>query len=159
MWPYFWKVWVFNILKHTVNWWTPLHIFSIFQAITHGTTWYDLIRGLATKELIKQGSKPTWGPPGSCRPQVGPMLATWTSLSGKLLTESLVRNYPVCIADAHCILNTAQHTGGCHDVNLVITGTGSICHVTQWRLAQHLFFNGLGHHWSSLLPVRGLAIT
>ena len=25
---------------------------------------------------------PTWGPPGSCRPQVGPMLAPWILLSG-----------------------------------------------------------------------------
>ena len=25
---------------------------------------------------------PTWGPPGSCRPQVGPMLVPWTLLSG-----------------------------------------------------------------------------
>ena len=25
---------------------------------------------------------PTWGPPGSCRPQVGPMLAPWTLLFG-----------------------------------------------------------------------------
>ena len=25
---------------------------------------------------------PTWGPPGSCRPQLGPMLAQWTLLSG-----------------------------------------------------------------------------
>ena len=24
----------------------------------------------------------TWGPPGSCRPQMGPMLAPWTLLSG-----------------------------------------------------------------------------
>ena len=27
---------------------------------------------------------PTWGPPGSCRPQMGPMLAPWTLLSGRL---------------------------------------------------------------------------
>ena len=27
----------------------------------------------------------TWGPPGSCRPQLGPMLAPWTLLSGKSL--------------------------------------------------------------------------
>ena len=27
---------------------------------------------------------PTWGPPGSCRPQVGPKLAPWTLLSGLL---------------------------------------------------------------------------
>ena len=25
---------------------------------------------------------PAWGPPGSCRPQMGPMLAPWTLLSG-----------------------------------------------------------------------------
>ena len=25
---------------------------------------------------------PTWGPPGSCRPPIGPMLAPWTLLSG-----------------------------------------------------------------------------
>ena len=30
---------------------------------------------------------PTWGPPGSCRPQMGPMMAPWTLLSGKLLLE------------------------------------------------------------------------
>ena len=28
---------------------------------------------------------PTWGPPGSCRSQVGPMLALWTWLSGLCL--------------------------------------------------------------------------
>ena len=27
---------------------------------------------------------PTWGPSGSCRPHMGPMLAPWTSLSGQL---------------------------------------------------------------------------
>ena len=27
---------------------------------------------------------PTWGPPVSCRPQMGPMLAPWALLSGKL---------------------------------------------------------------------------
>ena len=26
---------------------------------------------------------PTWGPPGSCRPQMGPMLAPWTLLLGQ----------------------------------------------------------------------------
>ena len=28
---------------------------------------------------------PTWGPPGSCRPQMGPMLAPWTLLAGFVL--------------------------------------------------------------------------
>ena len=29
---------------------------------------------------------PTWGPPGPCRPQMGPMLAPWTLLSGVAAT-------------------------------------------------------------------------
>ena len=38
---------------------------------------------------------PTWGPPGSCRPQMGPMLAPWTLLSGMLpwATGVLGRNF------------------------------------------------------------------
>ena len=31
---------------------------------------------------------PTWGPPGSCRPHMGPMLAPWTLLSGCVLVLS-----------------------------------------------------------------------
>ena len=31
---------------------------------------------------------PTWGPPGSCRPQMGPILAQWTLLSGWCLIVS-----------------------------------------------------------------------
>ena len=31
---------------------------------------------------IARSMGPTWGPPGSCRPQMGPMLAPWTLLSG-----------------------------------------------------------------------------
>ena len=34
---------------------------------------------------------PTLGPPGSCRPQVGPMLAPWTLLSGMLFSN---RHWP-----------------------------------------------------------------
>ena len=31
---------------------------------------------------IAKFMRPTWGPPGSCRPQMGPMLAPWTFLTG-----------------------------------------------------------------------------
>ena len=34
---------------------------------------------------------PTWGPPGSCRPQIGPMLAPWTLLSGMLMLDIVLR--------------------------------------------------------------------
>ena len=36
---------------------------------------------------------PTWGPPGSCQPQMDPMLAPWTLLWGISLTAVLMNNY------------------------------------------------------------------
>ena len=38
---------------------------------------------------------PTWAPPVSCRPQVGPMLAPWTLLSGLVLLLSGCISYRV----------------------------------------------------------------
>ena len=35
---------------------------------------------------------PTWGPPGSCRRQMGPMLATWTLLSGKFSATKIAHS-------------------------------------------------------------------
>ena len=35
---------------------------------------------------------PTWGPPGSCRPQMGPMLVPWTLLSGVLTYHPSFKN-------------------------------------------------------------------
>ena len=37
---------------------------------------------IGTISLIAKFMGPTWGPPGSSRPQIGPMLAPWTLLSG-----------------------------------------------------------------------------
>ena len=41
---------------------------------------YTLIKQFNTQ--IAKLMAPTWGPPGSCRSQMGPMLAPWTLLSG-----------------------------------------------------------------------------
>ena len=67
----------------------------IFIALTHQ---YLIFIG-NNSELTSQIAKfmgLTWGPPGSCRPQMGPMLAPWTLLSGLSsawsLTSSLVRD-------------------------------------------------------------------
>ena len=49
----------------------------------------------ADSDLQSQIAKfmgPTWGPHGSCRPQIGPMLAPWTLLSG-LWTHLIGRVY------------------------------------------------------------------
>ena len=46
---------------------------------------------------------PTWGPPGSCRPQMGPMLAPRTLLSG-ILPNATSKNSLSCHGDAVHIL-------------------------------------------------------
>ena len=38
--------------------------------------------------------RPTWGPPGSCRPQMGPMLAPWTMLLGRWNSHKRLRPRP-----------------------------------------------------------------
>ena len=46
----------------------------------------QIIKGIHIQQWpqITKFMGPTWGPPGSCRPQMGPMLAPWTLLSGTL---------------------------------------------------------------------------
>ena len=39
-------------------------------------------RGLCTLSQITKFMGPTWGPPGSCRTQMGPVMAPWIFLSG-----------------------------------------------------------------------------
>ena len=68
----------------------PIHHVLLYVAV-YNTISKHLQRGHGTltesdRRLIpSQIAKfmgPTWGPPGSCRPHVGPMLAPWTLLSG-----------------------------------------------------------------------------
>ena len=51
---------------------------------------------LASVSLIARFTGPTWGPPGSCRPQVGPMWAPWTLLSAMIyrweVSTTLINN-------------------------------------------------------------------
>ena len=43
---------------------------------------YNIVSSIHSQRAKFMG--PIWGPPGSCRPQMGPMLAPWTLLSGFL---------------------------------------------------------------------------
>ena len=47
------------------------------------------VSNFAASTQIARFMGPTWGPPGSCRPQMGPMLAPWTLLS----------RYPSCCSE------------------------------------------------------------
>ena len=46
-----------------------------------GIHWWRMVPLQKEASQIARFSWPTWGPPGSCRPQVGPMLAPWTLLA------------------------------------------------------------------------------
>ena len=68
-------------------------LFMVFNNITctgisNSICHHDLLRfGMCIFQLlstlIAKFMGPTWGPPGSCRPHMGPMLASWTLPSGK----------------------------------------------------------------------------
>ena len=55
---------------------------AIFLCI--GTSWH-----VGKTSQIARFTCPTWGPPGSCRLQVSPMLAQWTLLSGVICLTTL----------------------------------------------------------------------
>ena len=59
--------------------------FMSLHCYTFHGIWNTL--GLTPSGVTSQIAKfmgPTWGPPGTCRPQMGPILAPWTLLSGAL---------------------------------------------------------------------------
>ena len=70
-------------LKLEHGWKIASHLLMWIQLLIH-----VIISRLASLKLGPQIAKfmgPTWGPPGSCRPQMGPMLAPRTLLSGACL--------------------------------------------------------------------------
>ena len=71
---------------------------------------------------------PTWGPPGSCRPQMGLMLAPWTLLSGSYYL-SLEQND----------LQESQWSADSHMHDSVIRSSQgpSIVRSCQWRWVLH----------------------
>ena len=81
---------------------------------------------------------PTWGPPGSCRPQMGPMLTPWTLLSG---SSSLL------IWDVFCEFKPYTSYNAVIDVWYSVTwyiGGGHIKNRTlQWR---HNGRDGVSNH-------------
>ena len=64
---------------------------------------------------------PTWGPPGSCRPQVGPMLAPWTLLSGRAhLTFACRSNLYLLTSNCRLLphIKWRSGPGGTHSLTL-----------------------------------------
>ena len=95
---------------------------------------------------------PTWGPPGSCRPQMGLMWASWTLLSGFVSIEiirsaledvmraTLLIHRGICDFYNQSITNTLTHVSGTDTANLLInyyhTGKCSclFIHLLVWNM-------------------------
>ena len=59
------------------------------QAVRYSNA-YTILKNKAYQTAKFMG--PIWGPPGSCRPQMGPLLAPWTLLPGMHI---VTRYYPI----------------------------------------------------------------
>ena len=57
---------------------------------------------------IAKFMEPTWGPPGSCRPQMGPILAHWTLLSGNI-THQMCHVCTITLSSMQSLLHTNRN--------------------------------------------------
>ena len=69
------SIWVFALWAYILNGTRNKFIIKIYISITFFLKCHD-------GRKIAKFMEPSWGPPGSCRPQMGSMLAPWTLLSG-----------------------------------------------------------------------------
>ena len=80
--PTFTRKWLHNARKYIVN----RNSFQTDRSLTTTCTawksevwlWWLALNGTQIAKFMG----PTWGPPGSCRPQMGPILVPWTLLLG-----------------------------------------------------------------------------
>ena len=99
---------------------------------------------------------PTWGPPGSCRPQIGPMLVPWTLLSGKfrlyiwdkLLKGKLTANTDHLNRDKKLLFMVADTLLYflCYVLNTE-TLWKQLSLILPWTVFSHLLASWLHHSW------------
>ena len=81
---YFTISWLLNCCSQDQNF-VGTSSYQFPQQQNTNLLWIVIAVNLSSEVAWSQTAKfmgPTWGPPGSCRPQMGPMLAPWTLLSG-----------------------------------------------------------------------------
>ena len=112
--------------------------------------------GSATIDLTPQIARftwPTWGPPGSCRPQVAPMLAPWTLLSGPFISEWHHNSYHCSNGNEATLTNIDKCVNPIHFVavhiskNTIILYSCStyICELTQLHVRHVSIIHDLGN--------------
>ena len=92
----------------------------------HGCRWLGDARSqdISIHAQIAKFMGPTWGPPGSCRPQMGPMLAPWTLLSGWF---SLTIPLPEWVGQAQRSMNKHSHLWHSVSFNAFLMKMFSFC--------------------------------
>ena len=78
------QLWFKTIFPKSAPIYTGGTIFLQFAQYICVSMWCESIMLSYFISLITKFMGPTWSPPGSCRPQMGPILAPWTLLSGIL---------------------------------------------------------------------------
>ena len=64
--------------------WFQIHYIQFTVTRNHDTLTVNIMQYNGTRTQITKFMGPTWGPPGTSRRQLGPMLAPWTLLSGTI---------------------------------------------------------------------------
>ena len=88
-----------NIQSNFINW--PCKTHNIFELHIRQKNNFHVLAADGWLDKLSQIAKfmgPTWGPSGSCRPQMGPMSAPWTLLPGAL-DEWSSHNFKACAFD------------------------------------------------------------
>ena len=87
------------------------HILCLkLMSIHHRTTRYITQFFSRSISQIAKFMGPTWGPSGPCRPQMGPMLGSWTLLSGiawKIGIQATISYYRLCMSFIHTCVTTS----------------------------------------------------
>ena len=71
-----------ELIPHVALYFSWVHRLWPAEMSSHITA-TDMVSPIPATAQIAKFMGPTWGPPGSCQPQMGPMLAPWTLLSGR----------------------------------------------------------------------------
>ena len=139
------------------------HCLRCVTPVIYPTHWdWEEIAAILQATQIAKFMGPTWGPPGSCRPQMGPILAPWTLLSGDLFSRihwffSWWSTWQsVSIGSADCLAPSMRRAmTRINDDPLIwriYASTGFIDLISTWSHKWLLCMSLTGPWWSCIVP-------
>ena len=141
-------------INNNYNFDHTLGMYGLFAMVFHEPVLLHIMAGLSRRSQKAKFMGTIWGPPGSCRSQMGPMLAPWTLLSGlfqgwwllklclfisslaEIFTEQ--KYWVYTFSHIHIFLVSPQLS--CFDICQILTGfhTGNQC----FHHSEKLEYNG-----------------